>query len=147
MEEYKIYATEGITFDPVEWYRAIVDGRTNANTPPHDFIPDGVVNFLEPVFTGFMLGPVGVYEEQSLTAKTEIAKDIETFREKIANLSAPAFLYMPLYVPSQPLFRKVDEQGTVVDLDPPETLEGGWRIRYAVLGNTDLIDTKGNLID
>ena len=147
MEEVETVDDIAVTIDPVEWYRAIVDERVNSNSPPHDFIPDGVVNFLAPVFRGFMLAPMGKYAGTFLTAKTEVVRDIEIFREKIANLGVPAFLYMPLYVPTQPLFRKVDEQGTIVDLDPPETLEGGWRIRYAVLGEADVVDNNGNLIN
>lgn len=71
-----------------------------------------------------MLGPTAVFNNHSLAAKTEIVKDLEEFRTKIANLDNPAFLYMPLYIPSQPLFRKVNEQGEFVELDPPEMIEG-----------------------
>jgi len=71
---------------------------------------------------------------QPLTAKTRIVYDLEEFRTQIADLDKPAFLYMPMYIPTQPLFRKVDEQGEFVELDPPETIEGAWRIRYSVLG-------------
>jgi len=124
----------GITLDPVEWYRMIIDGKVNANTPPHSFVPDGVVNYLGPVFRGFMMGPTAVYENQPLTAKTRIVHDLEEFRTYIADLDRPAFLYMPMYIPTQPLFRKVDENGEFVELDPPETIEGAWRIRYSVLG-------------
>lgn len=124
----------GITLDPVEWYRMIIDGKVNANTPPHSFVPDGVVNYLGPVFKGYMIGPTAVYDNRPLTAKQEIVHDLEEFRTRIANLDRPAFLYMPLYIPSQPLFRKVDEEGEFVELDPPEILEGAWRIRYSVLG-------------
>ena len=136
MNEVELEIEEaGITLDPVEWYRTMIDGKVNANTPPHSFVPDGVVNYLGPVFKGFMLGPTAVFNNHSLAAKTEIVKDLEEFRTKISNLDTPAFLYMPLYIPSQPLFRKVDEQGEFVELDPPEMIEGAWRIRYAVLGD------------
>jgi len=124
----------GITLDPVEWFRTVIDGKVNANTLPHSFVPDGVVNYLGPVFKGYMIGPTAVYDNQPLTAKQEIVHDLEEFRTRIANLDRPAFLYMPLYIPSQPLFRKVDEEGEFVELDPPEILEGAWRIRYSVLG-------------
>jgi hypothetical protein len=124
----------GITLDPVEWYRTIIDGKVNANTPTHSFVPDGVVNYLGPVFQGYMMGPTAVYENQPLTAKTRIVHDLEEFRTTIADLERPAFLYMPMYIPTQPLFRKVDENGEFVELDPPETIEGAWRIRYSVLG-------------
>jgi len=124
----------GITLDPVEWYRTIIDGKVNANTPTHSFVPDGVVNYLGPVFQGYMMGPTAVYENQPLTAKTRIVHDLEEFRTTIADLERPAFLYMPMYIPTQPLFRKVDEEGEFVELDPPEILEGAWRIRYSVLG-------------
>ena len=50
-------------------------------------------------------------------------------------------------MPTQPLFRKVNEQGAFIDLDPPETLDGGWRIKYAVLGESDVVDREGNLIE
>jgi len=125
----------GVTLDPVEWYRTIVDGKVTANSPPNSFVPDGVVNYLGPVFKGFMVSPCAVFENQSLTAKTEVAQDIEEFRTKIANLGRPAFLYAVSYIPTQPLFIKVNEKGEVVELDPPETIEGGWRIRYAVIGD------------
>lgn len=137
MEEIKVVDDIDITFNPVEWYRLVADQRMNLNSPPYSFIPDGVVNFLAPVFRGFMLAPVARYAGEPIVAKTEVIKDIEIFREKVANLGSPAFLYMPLYIPDQPLFRKVDQQGTIVDLDPPEILEGGWKIRYAVLGTEE----------
>ena len=146
MEEITVTEDINITLDPVEWYRKIVDNRKNNNSPPHSFIPDGVVNYLAPLFRGYMLGPVGSYGSVPLTAKTEITKDIEEFRQKIAGLDKPAFLYMPLYVPTQPLFRKVDEKGDFVELDPPELLEGGWRIRYAVVGEASVIDSQEQLV-
>lgn len=124
----------GVTLDPVEWYRTTIDGASIINTPPHSFVPDGVTNYLGPVFKGFMLSPCAVFESQTLTAKTEIVQDLEFFRTKIANLGRPAFLYTVSYIPRQPLFIKVDEQGEIEELDPPEMIGGSWRIRYAVLG-------------
>lgn len=147
MEEITATKDIDITLDPVEWYRKIIDTRKNDNSPPYAFVPDGVVNYLAPVFTGFMLGPVGSYGGVPLTAKTEVTKDIEEFRQKIADLHKPVFLYLPLCIPTQPLFRKVNESGNIVELDPPEVLEGGWRIRYAVAGEASVIDTKEQLVE
>lgn len=133
MNEVELEIEEaGITFDPVEWYRMTIDGKINTNTPPHSFVPDGVTNYLGPVFKGFMLKPVAVFNNHPLIAKTQVVKDLEEFRTGIANLDRPAFLYMPLYIPSQPLFRKVNKNGEFVELDPPEMIGGLWRIRYAV---------------
>jgi len=52
----------GVTLDPVEWYRTIVDGKVTANSPPNSFVPDGVVNYLGPVFKGFMVSPCAVVQ-------------------------------------------------------------------------------------
>ena len=136
MNEVELEIEEaGVTLDPVEWYRTIVDSDVKPSTPVSSFVPDGVVNYLGPVFKGFMVSPCAVFQNQSLTAKTEVVQDIEKFRTKVANLGRPAFLYTVSYIPTQPLFIKVDEQGEVVELDPPEMFEGVWRIRYAVLGD------------
>lgn len=125
----------GITLDPIEWQRVVIDSRDNTDTLPHSYIPDGVINYLRPVFAGFMLMPCAVFQNRSLTVKQEIVNDIEEFKTRIANLGSPAFLYMVSYIPNQPVFKQVDNQGEVIELDPPQMISSTWRIRYATLGD------------
>ena len=44
------------------------------------------------------------------------------------------FLYMPIWYPGQYVFKKLDPANfEPVDCDPPEWIEGQWKMRFAVL--------------
>lgn len=105
----------------------------------HAWVPVHAGEYLEPVLTGFMTGPVGVYNGRSLEARTVVVNDIVSFREKVAKWMTEGkkvFLYMPIWYPSQHVFKKLDPVTfDPVECDPPEWIEGRWKIRFAVLEN------------
>ena len=98
----------------------------------HAWIPVHCAQYLEPVLTGYMTGPVGFYDGQPLSARSVKVDNIEEFRATLAGIGKPVFLYTPIWIPSQYVFKTINESGDVVDCDPPQYIEGFWKIRYAV---------------
>ena len=119
-----------------EWAKVMSDDKCPA-TYAHAWIPIHAGEYLEPVLTGFMTGPVGIYNSKPLEAKTVAITDITAFREEVAKWMAEGkkvFLYMPIWYPGQHVFKKLNpETFEPVDCDPPEWIEGQWKIRFAVL--------------
>jgi len=139
IEEYIECA--GVTFDQDYW-NEIINQELSKYFKEFDeiskynmgFIPEGVVDYLTPVFEGYMIGPTAVYKNQTLTAKSRMVEEIKEFKDHISELDKPAFLYMVTYVPSHPVFETVDDKFKPVKLDHPEIKGGYWTMRYAVLG-------------
>lgn len=119
-----------------EWAR-VMSETTIPAAEFHAWVPVHAGEYLQPVLTGFMTSPVAIYNSQPLEARTVVVKDIREFREEIASWIAEGkkvFLYMPIWYPSQYVFKKLDSiTFDPIDCDPPEWIEGRWKIRFAVL--------------
>lgn len=124
--------SQSITFDTVAWYRTVKPDEKNL-TQPYAFVPDGAINYFAPYFNGLMTAPVARYENNDLCAKSENVKDLQHFFNTILNNDNLYFLYQPLWVPLQPVFRKYTNTGDIQELSEPEYVGGFWKIRYATL--------------
>lgn len=122
---------ENITYDLVHWYNTV--NQHISRNPPYWFIPDGSILYFAKHFDALMTGPIARYANIPLAAKSETLEDLNEFFEYIDSIDSMCFLYQPLWIPSQPVFRKYTENYEVKELDEPEYAGGIWKIRYAVL--------------
>ena len=138
VETLKITDTTVGLFD---WAKIMADDKSPA-VYAHAWIPIHAGEYLEPVLTGFMTGPVGVYNSKPLEAKTYAVADITKFREELAAWMVEGkkvFLYMPIWYPGQYVFKKLNPLTfDPVDCDPPEWIEGQWKMRLAILEDNNV---------
>ncbi len=91
--------------------------------------------YLIPVLAGFMTAPVGMFNNQTIVAKSVKVDDIVEFRAELAEMVAAGkqiLLYMPIWVPANVVFDKIDPATfNVIHCDPPEKTEAYWKIRFA----------------
>lgn len=132
----------GITNDPVVWANHVAHRTQITQTPPYGFIPDGAINYFSKYFDALMMSPVVFFQGMELSAKTQDVKNTKEFLENLKNTQSLVFLYMPLWIPWQPIFRKYDEQMVVKELDEPEYTGGFWKIRYAIAEKNITIGEK-----
>jgi hypothetical protein len=129
---------QNTTIGFLEWAEKIVKCKPVAEEF-HAWIPIHVGEFLGPMLSGFMDAPVAVYDNKPIEARTVITKDIVGFRDELAKMTTEGkriFLYMPIWFPGQHIFKKLDPTTfESITCDPPEWMEGSWKIRFAVLDN------------
>lgn len=92
--------------------------------------------YLNDAVTGFMLHPVGVYNQRAIVAKAIETKSIWKFRNLCRSRIASGvkiFIHMPIWYPSYCEFKKPMHSSSEGDdmLNKPILVDGCWRIRFA----------------
>lgn len=127
---------DNTTLNLEDWSQAIAQ-NTEVPTEYGAMVMVHAGEFLEPVLSGFMAEPVGKYNGCNLEVTTVIIEDIVEFRENLATdvfKGKSFFLYMPIWIPKMPIFKKIDSNTyNIITCDPPEWINGKWKIKFATL--------------